>query len=600
MAEVRRRQPARVKGKASQDSSLLSDEGLGMAAETLTLFLKLFAAVFYGVSSFLIVVVNKSILTNYGFPSSLCVGLGQMFATVVVLWAGKMVRVVNFPDFDRSVPRKTFPLPLIYFGNQISGLFGTKKLNLPMFTVLRRFSILFTMFAEGMLLNCTCIQQGVCYILYFKETSVKNDIHSLLTESNRTELFNKLTNEVQKHSTEVTNRKHSKLLRDISSYEEGTAYDNFTVGFKNNNNNVKALNFNSGNRRNYSSVVAAARTDINGIISTSSYKTKGSVPSNEEEFTSHEKDSVHQESDISSVQFLGGRNLKYSTNKFRDNQFDIINLTDTVFTEPELDVLRLGLNFVPTVKADFSKTVVDIKKYVRKLNLLYLMHNVPEVNRTLVKPSIYNPQLMHTLKVFEDVCVKELDTVLTSKSYYKYNLNFEERKAFKQLRDKNQLLRFMKSDKEGNIVIMEQEELGKYGLLYYNALFMILPTFIIALIMGDVQKVLEFEGWVDVVFIMQYMLSCVMGFVLMYSTVLCTQYNSALTTTIVGCIKNILVTYIGMVFGGDYIFTWTNFIGLNISIAGSLVYSYITFTEEHSSKQSDAGSKTEIRGKIAV
>uniref|UniRef100_A0A671UX10 UDP-N-acetylglucosamine/UDP-glucose/GDP-mannose transporter-like n=1 Tax=Sparus aurata TaxID=8175 RepID=A0A671UX10_SPAAU len=130
--------------------------------------------------------------------------------------------------------------------------------------------------------------------------------------------------------------------------------------------------------------------------------------------------------------------------------------------------------------------------------------------------------------------------------------------------------------------------LGKYGVLFYNALIIIVPTLLASAFTGDLHKAAAFEDWVEATFIVCFLMSCFMGFVLMYSIVLCSYYNSALTTTVVGAVKNVAVAYIGIFVGGDYLFSWTNFLGLSICMSGGLAYSYLTFNTKSSTRISEA------------
>lgn len=76
-------------------------------------------------------------------------------------------------------------------------------------------------------------------------------------------------------------------------------------------------------------------------------------------------------------------------------------------------------------------------------------------------------------------------------------------------------------------------------------------------------------------FVFYFLISCSSAYLLLISTALCVEVNSPLTTTIVGVTKNSLVTYVGMLVGGDYIFNWPNFIGLTVSLIGAILYSVV-------------------------
>ncbi|KAI9536374.1 hypothetical protein NQZ68_034270 [Dissostichus eleginoides] len=297
--------------------------------------LKLYSALFYAGSSFLITVVNKTVLTSFRFPSYLFLGIGQMIVTLVVLYAAKMRKKVQFQDFDRSILFKIFPLPLLYVGNHITGLASTKKLSLPMFTVLRKFAILMTMILEVYLLK--------------------------------------------------------------KSFPRRLVYSVVAIVF---------------------GAMVAASSDL----------------------------------------------------AFELEGYTFILLNDA-FTAAS---------------------------------------------------GVYTKKKLGT------------------------------------------------------------EGLGKHGILFYNALFIIVPTLLASAFTGDLHKAVTFQDWGDATFVFCFLLSCSMGFVLMYSIVLCSYYNSALTTTVVGAIKNVAVAYIGIFVGGDYLFSWTNFLGLSICMSGGIVYSYFTFNPKTS------------------
>lgn len=310
---------------------------------------KVGSAVFYALASLMIIFANKIVLTSYRFSSFQTLALGQLTITLIIIKLAKIFKIIKIADLNAQTGWKLLPLALIYFGNLLFGLGGTKSLNLPMFSVLRRFSVLMTMYGE-------------LYILRLKKPfQIQLSIYMMV----------------------------------------------------------------------FGAIVAA----------------------------------------------------------FNDITFDIH-----------------GYAFIA-------------------LNNFFTAAN-----------GIYTK--------------KKLDST----------------------------------------------NMGENELLYYNAMFTIFPLILLSFYSGEIEKLKNYDGWADPGFWFFFIVSSFMGFLLNYSWMLCTRFNSPLTTTVIGCLKNILVTYLGIFVGGDYVFSNLNFIGLTISTTSSIFYSYLTFVQKK--PQPEIESKSTFKSSI--
>ncbi|CAF0764349.1 unnamed protein product [Adineta ricciae] len=302
---------------------------------TVSFLRRLGSALFYATCSSLITIVNKLVLTTYGFPSFQLLAVGQLTVTVFVLYLARSFNLIRFPHFSENVVNKIMPLPIFFFGNLLFGLASTQAISLPMFTVLRRFSIWLTMIGEQLILRQT------------QSLSAQASVYLML---------------------------------------------------------------------------------------------------------------------------LGA----------------VIAVSD--------DLTFNWSGYIFLIMNNFSTAAQGI----------------------VIKRKLVN------------------------------------------------------------------KDFNQNGLLFYNSFVVLGPAVILTFLTEDLTKVWNYDRYSDMGFIIAFLFSSLMGFLLNYSTMLCTNYNSPLTTTVVGACKNMFVTYLGMLIGGDYIYSHVNFIGLNISVIGSIIYSWVTFTRKSS------------------
>ncbi|XP_059644664.1 UDP-N-acetylglucosamine transporter UGNT1 [Cornus florida] len=123
-----------------------------------------FAAISYMSCAVLLVLFNKAALSSYNFPSANVITLFQMICSCSFLYALRRWKIISFNGgesltiTDNStafVPLRTLihtsPLALAYLLYMLAVMESVRGVNVPMYTTLRRTTVVFTMFMEYIL-----------------------------------------------------------------------------------------------------------------------------------------------------------------------------------------------------------------------------------------------------------------------------------------------------------------------------------------------------------------------------------------------------------------------------------------------------------------
>ena len=470
---------------------------------------KITSALFYGVSSVFVIFTNKWLLTEFHFPYFRFVATVQFVTTSIILFVLAVFKKVDIPYLNWSIFREIMPVSLMFLGNVLCGLGSTKALNIPMFTALRRFSILMTLMGEWCFLGdrpswsviiSVGLMVGGAFVAAMYDLAFDASGYTMVFFNN---IFTAM-NGIWMRKAALSGKCSKMGVLFYNSLFSGAimvtyflAEHNYYTSSQNSGNNLRAVG---------SPLYSTISTNMIPQLSSPNRLLLSEQPLHQQQ-----QDAVRQL-------------LEHNNNNFQNAIHNHHLRTDKDDTEGRHSQEEPSL----LSHHAFSSTAAEARTTTTTNTATTVTSSIEDVKARLSALNHNINQEIH--------------------KYMLLNQNNQENSNIK---------RQMSTEKPNNPIGKSYKIPEPSGV-------------------STITQVMNFPGWSDWRFVLMLLVTCCMGSVLNYAIFLCTTRNSALTTAVVGTLKNVVTSYVGMLVFSDYTFSWVNFIGINISVAGSVYYTLVT------------------------